>query len=271
MKGNLLLGTARGKMGDIVGKVVHGKQVFAKYQPVVFNPKSTLQQEVRSVFTKGSQNLKELNNVLKSEGFDFRYNLYSGASKSLRNIFFDFIFQANRIGVDGANLQEIKMISPLTIESATGNYLPAIPGFDVPVGLFPFFGVDPFSPGTNYFGSDVPLDTQTRVIMIGSETNPPYYDVKKDSNFNLSLSMADRTTAIGIAKSNGFKTTIAECGEWNYIYSVDGSGIMEGASGIPYEDGGDYGFYLYYFWVDVKGRIIFAGSLSKFGAIPVTP
>ncbi|MDD4439784.1 MAG: hypothetical protein PHS04_17380, partial [Tissierellia bacterium] len=61
MKGNLLLGTARGKMGDIVGKVVHGKQVFAKYQPVVFNPKSTLQTEVRGVFAKGAENFKLLN------------------------------------------------------------------------------------------------------------------------------------------------------------------------------------------------------------------
>ena len=38
MKGNLLQGTARGRMGEIVASVRHGKQLFSKYQPNVNNP-----------------------------------------------------------------------------------------------------------------------------------------------------------------------------------------------------------------------------------------
>ena len=52
MKGNLLQGTARGRMGDIVAKVVHGKQILSKYQPVVTNPNSPKQVMVRNRISK---------------------------------------------------------------------------------------------------------------------------------------------------------------------------------------------------------------------------
>lgn len=270
MKGNILQGTARGRLGNVVAKVVHGKQIYSNYQPNVVNPDSPLQREQRSIFKGINNSYKELRDQQRIEGYDFLYNLYSGASKTFRGIFFDFCQQAQRIGMDGKNMREINLISPLMVNSTTGNYLPAQAGFDEAIGLFPYLGVDPYSPGTNYFGSNVPLDTNTRIIIVGSKTEAPNYQVLNDTSVDLKLTMVDRTLVLGLPKSNGFKTTANECGEWNYIYSVDGTAIMEGATGIPYDD--DYGFYLYYFWVDIKGRIIYAGNLKTFGAIPaVTP
>lgn len=266
MKGNILQGTARGRLGNVVARVVHGKQIYANYQPNVTNPDSPLQRAQRGIFKGINQSYKELRDQQRIEGYDFLYNLYSGASKTFRGLFFDFAQQAQRIGLDGKNMQEISLISPLMVDSTTGNYLPAYPAFDTPTGLYPYLGVDPFSPGTNYFGSDVPLDLKTRVIMLGSKTEQPFYQILNSSSFDLTLTMVDRSTAIGLTKSNGFKSSIEACGEWNYIYSVDGSSIMQGAEGLPYDD--DYGFYLYYFWVDIKGRIIYAGNMKKFGAIP---
>lgn len=51
MKGNLLLGTARGRMGDIVAKVIHGEQVLSKYQPNVYNPDSPAQRRQREMLS----------------------------------------------------------------------------------------------------------------------------------------------------------------------------------------------------------------------------
>ena len=45
MKGNLLQGTARGRLGNVVAKVVHGKQIYANYQPNVSNPNTELQRK----------------------------------------------------------------------------------------------------------------------------------------------------------------------------------------------------------------------------------
>ena len=73
MKGNLLLGTGRGKLGDVVARVLHGEQVFSKYQPVVFNPKSiaqTRQREMLSIATKKATAL----NDLKAKGIELHYS-----------------------------------------------------------------------------------------------------------------------------------------------------------------------------------------------------
>ena len=60
MKGNLLQGTARGRMGDIVAKVVHGKQILSKYQPNVKNPESPKQMANRGIFAEASKVLAKL-------------------------------------------------------------------------------------------------------------------------------------------------------------------------------------------------------------------
>lgn len=270
MKGNLLLGTARGKMGDLVGKVVHGKQIFAKYQPVVFNPKSNLQNINRGRFTKATESYKQLRNTLVVEGFDFRYNLYSGASKSLRNIMYNFIMQAQDLGENQGNSRKIKMISPLEVSNTIGNILIAQGGFLGDNDLFPQFVKDYTNPSVEqYFGSDVPLTSETRCFVIGTASQAPYYRVLDIVNMNIQLSQEDRSGNIGLPKNFGLYETLSEVGEWNYIYSLTNT-IDEGADGFLFADDTTI-IQLYYFWIDKNGRIISSGSLERMGSPVVTP
>ena len=93
MKGNLLQGTARGRLGDIVAKVVHGQQILSKYQPNVNNPKSPKQMANRAIFSEASKMLADMKKQLLNFGVKPLYNVYSGASKSLNNVVIPFIFE----------------------------------------------------------------------------------------------------------------------------------------------------------------------------------
>lgn len=259
MKGNLLQGTARGRLGNVIGKVVHGKQIYSNYQPNVANPRTELQIRNRDIFKTISDSYSQLINEFKQYGFGFQYNLYSGASKTLRGLFFDFAFQANRIGTNGPNHTKINFVSPLVPQSTIGNLLVPFASFLSDLDLFPVFTADEFDPGVSYFGSDVPLDSSARIIILGTSTTSPYYTVKNNSYMDVALTMADRSTAIGLPKSFGMYATIAECGEWNYIYSCDASAIDSGGTVIPYSTTKNYVGY-YYFFVDKFGRIISSGS-----------
>lgn len=263
MKGNLLQGTARGRMGDIVAKVLHGEQVFSKYQPVVFNPKSPLQNINRGRFSKTTESYKQTIQELVLSGFDFRYNLYSGASKSFRNIFYNFIMQCQDIGENGANHRKVNFISPLIINNTIGNLLIPKAGYLADNDLFPTFYKDEFNPTKQYFGSDVPLTAETRMIILGTDENAPFYKVLDSSIMNLQIVQEDRSTTIGINKNFGLQESIIDCGEWNYIYSLD-SQVDSGATGMLYSSTTTK-IGLYYFWVDKNGRIIASGSLEKNG------
>lgn len=268
MKGNLLQGTARGRLGNVVAKVVHGKQIYANYQPNVSNPDTELQRKTRSLFKIVGEEFKDLRNRQKSQGYDFAYNLYSGASKSLRKVLFDFAFQANEIGLNGANHRAVNVFEPLTQANTIGNILTPFwgsvsPGSD----LFPLFVSDEFAPTTSYFGSDVPLDFSTKIYVIGSYSVAPYFRIVDDSNMNVQLTVANRSAAIGLPKSNGIKGSIADCGEWNYIYSFDASTIDSGATSLSYS-ATQNNIAMYVIWVDKFGRILSSVSTSQLVSIP---
>lgn len=268
MKGNLLQGTARGRLGNVVAKVVHGKQIYANYQPNVSNPNTELQRQTRDLFRIVAEEFKDLRNRQKSQGYDFAYNLYSGASKSLRKVFFDFAFQAYEIGNNGANHRAVKVFEPLTQANTIGNILipfwgSVSPGSD----LFPLFVSDEFAPTTSFFGSDVPLDNSTKIYVIGSHGVAPYFRILDDSSMNIALTMVDRSTAIGLPKSNGIKGSITDCGEWNYIYSFDASAIDSGALALPYSTT-QKNIAMYVIWVDKFGRILSSIGTSQIVSTP---
>lgn len=269
MKGNLLQGTARGRMGDIVAKVLHGQQVFAKYQPVVYNPDSPLQRINRGRFSKTTESYKQTIQEMILSGFDFRYNLYSGASKSFRNIFYNFIMQCQDIGENGANHRKVNFISPLIVNNTIGNLLVPQAGNLADNDLYPVFLKDVFNPVKQYFGSDVPLTDETRIIILGTDEKAPFYKVLDSDIMNLQIAQENRSTAIGISKNFGLQESVTDCGEWNYIYSFD-SELDSGATGILYSETTTR-IGLYYFWVDKNGRIISSGSLEKDGVPTPTP
>ena len=268
MKGNLLQGTARGRMGDIVAKVVHGQQVFAKYQPVVHNPDSPLQQINRGRFKRTTKSYKQTIQEMVLSGFDFRYNLYSGASKSFRNIFYNFIMQCQDIGENRANRRKVNFISPLITNNTIGNLLIPVAGYYGTNDLFPSFLKDEYNPVRQYFGSDVPLTTNSRVLILGTKEISPFYQIIDNVGSDISLSQEDRSANIGITKKFGLQESIEDCGEWNYIYSFK-SELDSGATGMLYSRTTTK-IGLYYFWVDKNGRILACGSLEKDG-VPTPP
>lgn len=256
MKGNLLLGTARGKMGDIVGKVVHGKQVFAKYQPVVFNPKSSKQQTVRNRFAIANFALKDLRAKLKENDLNILYQQYSGASKNLRNLIIPYVMDLQKIESIGAYSMFPKMQNPLDIISVTGN---SIQGEIEPtMGLY-LIG-DPLNPGTQYFGSDVELNVNTSLVGITSyhSENFPYY--VNNQIKSLIITLVPHTNAG--PKGYGLKSSLEDVGNWNYVYSVSDIGTEDtgiefgiGNSSLPY-NGTKNQYSGYLIWVDGDSRPI---------------
>lgn len=268
MKGNLLQGTARGRLGNVVARVVHGVQIYSNYQPNVINPDSPLQRKTRTLFKEVVEEFKNLRNRQKSQGYDFAYNLYSGASKTLRNILFNFAFQANEIGSNGSNHRAVKVFEPLTQANTIGNILTPFWGSVDPGNtLHPLYVADEFAPALSYFGSDVPLDISTKIYVIGTYAASPHFSITDDSNMNIVLTMVDRSTTIGIPKSNGIKESIVDCGEWNYIYSFDGSLIDSGAGALSYS-ATQNNIAMYVIWVDKFGRILSSVATSQIVSIP---
>lgn len=263
MKGNILQGTARGRLGNVVAKVVHGKQIYANYQPNVANPNTELQRITRTLFKVVGEEFKQLRNRQKSQGYDFAYNLYSGASKSLRKVLFDFAFQANEIGSNGANHRAVKVFEPLTQANTIGNIIIPFWGSLSPgTTLSPLFTANDTAPGTSYIGSDVPIDSSTKIFIIATHDVAPYFRILDGSTMDIQLTMVDRSPAIGLPKSNGMKTSITDCGEWNYIYSFDASTMDSGARGIPYSTTQN-NLAMYVIWVDKFGRILSSIGTSQ--------
>lgn len=157
MKGNLLLGTGRGKLGDVVARVLHGEQVFSKYQPVVFNPKSiaqTRQREMLSIATKKATVL----NDLRAKGIELYYSNKFGASRNIRNLLVSISTRAQRIAdMSAGNLQ----VPYIGANSVIGNDFDLhIRSIQANVALT----VEDYStPEYFAFGSDIPLDLNTKM------------------------------------------------------------------------------------------------------------
>lgn len=156
MKGNLLLGTGRGKLGDVVARVLHGEQVFSKYQPVVFNPKSiaqTRQREMLSIATKKATAL----NDLKAKGVELYYSNKFGASRNIRNLLVSVSTRAQRIADMMAGSLQVPYVGA---NSVIGNDFDLhIRSLQANVALTT---VDYSTTEYLAFGSDIPLDLNTK-------------------------------------------------------------------------------------------------------------
>ena len=98
--------------------------------------------------------------------------------------------------------------------------------------------------------------------MIVSHDVAPYFKIHDGSTVDIQLTMVDRSTAIGLPKTNGLQQSITDCGEWNYIYSFDASTMDTGARGIPYS-ATENNLAMYIVWVDKFGRIISSLGTSQ--------
>lgn len=265
MKGNLLQGTARGRMGDIVAKVVHGKQILSKYQPVVNNPKSPKQMANRAIFAEASKVLAKMKKDLLTLGVKPLYNLYSGASKNLANVVIPYCFEhaKNLTQPDQAKL--IGETKPLLTDGYTGNLFALKIGGEVGAEHLELNNVDgAMAPGTAFFGSDKFIP-EGNLVMAGLTTRTgtmmPFALVSEsDTNQVKQISPVLPFTE---PKSYGFKLDAVECGEWNYLYEavlplIVANGIEAvNFNGAKTQKGG-LGLVF-----DSLGGVVFAGAISK--------
>ena len=212
MKGNLLQGTARGRMGEIVTKVVHGKQVFSKYQPVVFNPKSQRQITQRDIFTraiiftKGTLSDNYVTNI---------YAIIRGVSKSMKtNLSRLAIFTARmKQGAQGypSKIEEPLMYKNINENQFKNEFIESASGLKVFIKGVP-------SGEEIYFGSISPL--------IGTKAmfKAIYTDNTSDIGINTNTDEWPLTIVSVTAPENertmGFQNSSDDCGNWPYIYKI---------------------------------------------------
>lgn len=265
MKGNLLQGTARGRMGDIVAKVVHGEQILSKYQPNVNNPKSPKQMANRAIFAEASKVLAKMKKDLLTLGVKPLYNLYSGASKSLANVVIPYCFEHAKNLTEPNQAKLIGKTKPLLTDGYTGNLFALKIGGEVGQEHLELNNVDgSMQPGTVYFGSDKFIP-EGNLVMAGlttrADTMMPYALVS-ESDTNQVRQVAP-VLPFTEPKAYGFKQALEECGEWNFLYEatlpiIVSAGIQPVNFNKTTKQKGGLGFVF-----DSLGGVVFAGSLSE--------
>lgn len=265
MKGNLLQGTARGRMGDIVAKVVHGQQILSKYQPIVNNPDSPKQRANRAVFTNASKVLAKMKKDLLALGVKPLYNLYSGASKSLANVVIPYCFAHAKNLTEPDQAKLIGMKKPLLTEGYTGNLFGLTIGGEPEQEYLELNNVDGnMAPGKAFFGSDNFIP-EGNLVMAGlttrADTMMPYALVSKTGGGQ--VKQLSPVLPFTEPKDYGFKLDVADCGEWNYLYEVTlPLKVADGIKAVNFNGSvkqkGGLGFVF-----DSLGGVVFAGSISK--------
>ena len=236
MKGNLLQGTAKGKMGDIIAKVVHGEQVFAKYQPNVSQPNTELQIHTKEKFTKAVDFTKL---AKKTASIKLPYSVYLGSAKNMRaalikqSLLAYDCFPVNGVGQRQSKPRQSSIFykdlptswgNKFEVEIDT-NGIPSLVGARVGTG--------------NYFGSDIPLEAETfdfRTILI-NKINPE----SGHSLIEISTSKdVDDLALVPVIAGNqdegknfGIYESVEECGNWNFYYEfkyvslIDTAGLSD--------------------------------------------
>ena len=229
MKGNLLQGTAKGRMGEIIAKVIHGEQILAKYQPNVAQPNTELQVQTKEKFTKAVEFTRL---TKKTASIKLPYSVYLGSAKNMRSalikqslLAFD-CFPVNGIGLRQTKPRQSAIFNK-DLQTSWGNKFEIVIGSNgIPgiVGAEIGFG--------NYFGSDIPLEAETfdfRTIVINTITPENGQSLKE-----ISANSIDGLTLVSYpagvqdeGKNFGIYQTIEECGNWNFYYGIKYAGLVD--------------------------------------------
>lgn len=228
MKGNLLQGTAKGKMGEIIAKVVHGEQILAKYQPNVSQPNTELQVQTKEKFV-GAIDFTKL--AKKTASIKLPYSVYLGSAKNMRaalikqSLLAYDCFPINGIGQRQSKPRQSSIFykdlattwgNKFEVEIAS-NGLPSIVGAQF---------------GQQFFGSDIQLDANSfdfRTIFINKihpENGQSLYEYKATDIDDLALTPA-RADAPVEGKNFGIYATANECGNWNFYYEFKYTGLVD--------------------------------------------
>lgn len=221
MKGNILQGTARGRMGDIVAKVVHGEQIYSKYQPNVTQSNSELVIQTKQKFKYAVDFTKE---AKKTASIKLPYSVYLGSAKNMRSaliqqslLAYD-CFDINGIGYRQSKPRQSSIFYK-DLKTSWGNKFEV--EIDGSTGIPSIVGAT--AGNTNFFGSDIPLENGTfdfRTIIINTikpENEHSLIEFFASSNDNLELSpvLAGNQNE---GKNLGIYQSVEECGIWNFYY-----------------------------------------------------
>lgn len=218
MKGNLLQGTARGRMGEIVASVRHGKQLFSKYQPNVNNPKSPKQTNQRERFARASK-------FAKTFMYDGIYsNTYATLKNSSRSIYVNIVQREilYELQKSGANLP-LSRILPLMSNNINGNIFnnPLVNDQETSVGTLLIGGAKPTS-DTLYFGSNTKFSGNKAFIKVITpiSTDPEFSASLTTIISNLVGAPID-DIVVSSPANYGFQKSVADCGNWPFVYSIE--------------------------------------------------
>ena len=217
MKGNLLQGTARGRMGEIVASVRHGKQLFSKYQPNISNPKSPKQMSQRERFARASKFAK----TFMEDGI--YSNTYATLKNSSRSLYVNIVQREilYELQKSGANLP-VSRILPLMSNTINGNTFnnPLVNDSSAGVGTLLINGAKPTSK-TLYFGSYTRFKGNKAIIKVitPSSIDPNHAASLTTIKSNLTdMSIDDIDTS---SPANfGFQNSVEDCGNFPFVYSI---------------------------------------------------
>lgn len=229
MKGNLLQGTAKGRMGEIIAKVVHGEQILAKYQPNVSQPNTELQVQTKEKFV-GAVDFTKL--AKKTASIKLPYSVYLGSAKNMRAALIkQSLLAYDCFDVNGIKQRQTKprqsSIFYKDLATTWGNK------FEVEIDSNGLPNIVGATAGTgNYFGSDIPLDADSfdfRTIFINKikpENGQSLYEYKATDIDDLALATASADFPVA-GKNFGIYSTANECGNWNFYYQIKYAGLVD--------------------------------------------
>lgn len=231
MKGNLLQGTARGRMGEIVASVRHGKQLFSKYQPNINNPKTPKQMNQRERFSRASKFAKTF------VGDGIYSNTYATLKNSSRSIYVNIVQREilYELMQSGANLP-LSRILPLMSNNINGNVFnnPLVNDQANNVGTLLINGAKPT--GDLYFGSFTKFSGDEAIIKVitPSSINPDYRASLTIIKSDLTEASIDDINTSSPANF-GFQNSVSDCGNFPFVYSFK-LDAENGGFGVPFEN-----------------------------------
>ena len=228
MKGNLLQGTAKGRMGEIIAKVVHGEQILAKYQPNVSQPNTELQVQTKQKFV-GAVNFTKL--AKKTASIKLPYSVYLGSAKNMRSALIkQSLLAYDCFDINGVKTRQTKprqsSIFYKDLATTWGNK------FEVEIASNGIPSIVGAQFGQQFFGSDIPLDANSfdfRTIFINKikpENGQSLYEYKATKIDDLALTPASASAPVE-GKNFGIYTTANECGNWNFYYEFKYAGLVD--------------------------------------------
>ena len=216
MKGNLLQGTARGRMGEIVASVRHGKQLFSKYQPNINNPKSPKQMNQRERFSRASKFAK----TFMEDGIFS--NTYATLKNSSRSLYLNIVQREilYELMGGGANLPTSRIL-PLMSNNINGNIFnnQLVNDPTAGVGTLLIGGAKPTS-NTVYFGSYTKFAGDEAIIKV---ITPEITGINYRATLSIIKSALTEASIDDINVSSpanyGFQNSVADCGNFPFVYS----------------------------------------------------